>query len=126
MNPYEIVSDINLWWEAVDPNKLTTEVEFDEMTTTEKFKLMKGCGVDTSWGRLTFTNNSNFAANFFDEDCGLNDARDAVSEAFPEAVEFDAVDCIWFYRDQEACDRDFDNADLNMGVVATWKAKETH
>ena len=75
-------------------------------------------------GRLEYTNNAGFGANFDGDYNSLDEAREAVRAIFPKAVEFDAVDSLWFYRDQESHDRDIDNADLNMGVVATWKQKE--
>ena len=69
---------------------------------------------------LNWTNNAGFAADF-NEECSLEEARQLVLAQFPEAVEYDANDSIWFYEDQEAYDRDENNADHNRGVVATWE-----
>jgi hypothetical protein len=71
-------------------------------------------------GKFEWTNNAGFAANF-NEECNLEEARQLVLQAFPEAVEYDANDAIWFYRNEDAYDRDQDNADHNRGVVATWE-----
>jgi hypothetical protein len=76
--------------------------------------------IDNKTGKFEFTNNAGFGFRIA-EDCTLEEAREFVLDAYPEFVEYDAGYETWFYEDQDAYDRDENNADLNRGVIATWK-----
>lgn len=68
-------------------------------------------------GTLVYTH----AAGILAEEMTLEEAKADCLVFFPDAVEYDAGDAIWFYIDQNAYDRDENNADCNAGVIATWK-----
>lgn len=41
---HQICANISLWWEFVDPNRLTSEEEFSNMSVADKLQTLRECG----------------------------------------------------------------------------------
>lgn len=75
-------------------------------------------------GTLRFTANSKHSARFLAyEDLSHSLALSRVTDIYPDAVEFDTNEEVWFYEDEAAEARDEDNKDYNRGVIAVWRPK---
>jgi len=74
-------------------------------------------------GLLTYTEAAGGSYRAYPiEEVNLDSARTMVWDNFPSNVEYDVNDAVWFYRNQAEYDRDEDNRNQNLGVVAIWRA----
>jgi len=76
-------------------------------------------------GYLVYTNAAGFGFQPPMEEMTLEEAKADVLTFFNNAAPVDVNDNTWwFYRDENAAERDENNADHNAGVVAVWTDKE--